>query len=125
MNRKTSLRLSLVPLAVAALVSLAIPALAATAARGAGASIEIATPLDGAQLDAGETYPLQYAVVPGGEGDHFHVWVDADRGPGVHTLKGSYDLPKMTPGTHVITVRVVDKGHVPTGPEKSIKVVVK
>ena len=122
MNRKTSLRLSLSALLL--LTSLA-PAAWAADGRGSGAKIEIAAPQDGAKLDAGESYPLQYAVVPGVEGDHFHVWVDSERGPGVHTLKGTYDLPKMTPGEHTITVRVVDKGHIPTGPEKSIKVVVK
>jgi len=48
--------------------------------------------------------------------------VDGERGPGVHTLTGTYDLPELTPGEHVITIKVVDKGHVPTGPEKTIKV---
>ncbi len=86
------------------------------------ASITILSPQDGAQLDAGEVYPLKYAVVPGPGGDHFHVWVDSERGPGVHDREGTYQLPKMTPGEHTITIKVVDKGHVPTGPTKSIKV---
>jgi hypothetical protein len=86
------------------------------------ASIQILSPENGAQLDAGESYPLEYAVVPGPGGDHFHVWVDSERGPGVHERKGIYQLPKMTPGEHTITLKVVDKGHVPTGPQKSIKV---
>jgi len=89
------------------------------------ASITITAPEDGAVLDAGEVYQLQYAVVPGPGGDHFHVWVDGERGPGVHTMQGTYDLPKLAPGTHTITVKVVDKGHVPTGPEKTIHVQVK
>jgi hypothetical protein len=87
------------------------------------ASITIVSPKDGARLDAGESYPLEYDVVPGPGGDHFHVWVDGERGPGVHVLKGKYDLPKLSPGEHIITLKVVDKGHVPTGPEKTIKVV--
>jgi hypothetical protein len=86
------------------------------------ASITILSPKDGAELDAGESYPLEYVVVPGPGGDHFHVWVDGERGPGVHTLQGKYDLPKLSPGEHTITLKVVDKGHVPTGPEKTIKV---
>ncbi len=98
---------------------------AARAADAAPASIQILSPENGAELDAGEAYPLQYEVVPGPGGDHFHVWVDAERGPGVHTAKGTYMLPKMTAGEHVITIKVVDKGHVPTGPQKSIKVTVK
>jgi hypothetical protein len=105
-------------LALAVLLALPAPALRAEAA----ASIQILSPQNGAELDAGEVYPLQYAVVPGPGGDHFHVWVDSERGPGVHDRQGSYQLPKMTAGEHTITLKVVDKGHVPTGPEKSIKV---
>ena len=77
-----------------------------------GASIKILSPADKAQVDAGEQY-------------HFHVWVDDDRGPGIHDSKGTYMLPKLSPGTHVITIKVVDKGHVPTGPQKSITVIAK
>ena len=92
---------------------------------GGAASIQILSPKDHEQLEADETYQLEYAVEPGPGGDHFHVWVDSDRGPGIHDRKGKYTLPKMSPGEHVITLKVVDKGHVPTGPEQSIHVVVK
>jgi len=105
-------------LALFAILLLAMP----LALRADQASITILSPKDGASLDAGESYPLEYAVAPSPGGDHFHVWVDGERGPGVHTPKGKYDLPKLTPGEHTITIRVVDKGHVPTGPEKTIKV---
>jgi hypothetical protein len=90
-----------------------------------GASIQILKPADQAQLDAGESYPLDYQITLGPGDDHFHVWVDAERSPGIHDLKGTYMLPKMTPGMHVITLKLVDKGHVPTGPQKSIQVKVK
>jgi hypothetical protein len=91
----------------------------------AKASVKIIAPANNAQFDAGEEYPLVYEVVTGDGGDHFHVWVDDDRGPGVHTNKGTYLLPKMKPGDHAITLKVVDKGHVPTGPSAAIKVLVK
>ena len=42
---------------------------------------------------------------------------DGERSPGIHDLKGTYRLPKLTPGEHVITLKLVDKGHVPTGPQ--------
>ncbi len=90
-----------------------------------GASIKIIAPGDKAQIDANEEYALKYEVTPGTGGDHFHVWVDDSRGPGIHDTKGTYMLPKMAPGTHTITIKVVDKGHVPTGPEKSITVTAK
>jgi hypothetical protein len=89
------------------------------------ASIKILSPADQSVLDAGESYPLSYEVTPGTGGDHFHVWVDDKRGPGIHDTKGTYSLPKMKPGEHVITIKIVDKDHVPTGPEKSISVTVK
>ena len=76
---------------VLSILLLALP----LALRADQASIAILSPKDGDVLDAGETYSLAYEVVPGPGGDHFHVWVDGERGPGVHTLKGKYDLPKL------------------------------
>ena len=99
--------------------------IAAIAADSMKASVKILSPANNAQIDAGEEYSLKYEVVPGPGGDHFHVWVDNDRGPGVHDSKGTYMLPKMSAGTHIITIKVVDKGHVPTGPQQSITVVAK
>jgi len=102
-------------------LSLLLPALALAGT----ASLKILSPANDAQLDAGEPYPLQYEIALGPGDDHFHVWVDGDRSPGIHDLKGIYTLPKLTPGDHVITLKMVDKGHVPTGPQTSIKVHVK
>ena len=96
---------------------------AASIAAVAGASIKILSPVDGARLNAGEEYSLSYEVAPGKGGDHFHVWVDEKRGPGIHDNKGTYTLPKLTPGDHTIYIQIVDKGHVPTGPKKSIHVI--
>jgi hypothetical protein len=103
------------------LLVLAAGAFAAAASPKAG-SIQILKPADQSNLDSDESYPLDYQVALGSGDDHFHVWVDADRSPGIHDLKGTYMLPKMTPGKHVITLKLVDKGHVPTGPQKSITV---
>jgi hypothetical protein len=104
------------------LLAVAVSASAATPSAPKGASIQILKPSDHADLDSDEAYPLDYQVVLGSGDDHFHVWVDADRSPGIHDLKGTYVLPKMTPGQHVITLKLVDKGHNPTGPQKSITV---
>jgi hypothetical protein len=107
------------------LLVLALAASAFAAGQPGGASIQILKPADQAQLDAGESYPLEYQIALGPGDDHFHVWVDDERSPGIHDLKGTYMLPKMTPGVHVITLKLVDKGHVPTGPQTSIQVKVK
>jgi hypothetical protein len=109
-------------------LSLLVAALAASVSAAAGpggASIQILKPADHAQLDAGESYPLDYQIALGPGDDHFHVWVDAERSPGIHDLKGTYMLPKMTPGVHVITLKLVDAKHVPTGPQTSIQVTAK
>jgi hypothetical protein len=118
-------RLSALLLTLAALPTLASTSLAASPAAPAKPSIQIVSPADHAQLDAGESYPLEYRVTLGPGDDHFHVWVDGERSPGIHDLQGTYRLPKMTAGEHVITLKLVDKGHVPTGPQTSIRVTVK
>jgi hypothetical protein len=116
----------LAPLALSLLLLLVFTVSAVSAEMPpAAGSIEILAPGDRAEIDAGEAYPLEYSVVLGPGDDHFHVWVDAERSPGIHDLKGTYRLPKMTPGSHVITLKLVDKTHVPTGPQKSITVTVK
>lgn len=108
-----------------AVATLLLAGLAVVANASDQASVKILSPKDHEQLEADETYQLEYEVDPGPGGDHFHVWVDADRGPGIHDRRGKYTLPKMAPGEHVLTIKVVDKGHVPTGPQQSIRVVVK
>lgn len=87
--------------------------------------VKILTPADNAQFDANEEYPMTYEIVLGDGGDHFHVWVDEAKSPAQHSTKGTYTLPKLSPGKHVINIKVVDKGHVPTGPEATIHVVAK
>src|SRR2546427_3735375 len=86
------------------------------------ARIIIVPPADNERVERGEEYQLVYEVTPGPGGDHFHVWVDGQRGPGIHDAKGVYTLPRFsTVGEHDVTIKVVDKGHTPTGPQKSIK----
>src|SRR5438132_9385587 len=92
------------------------------ATRSGSASIKIVSPAENALVSADEAYALSYEVSWGAEGNHFHVWVDGQRGPGIYSLKGSYVLPRLNPGEHVITLRLVDTGHRPTGVEKTIKV---
>jgi hypothetical protein len=111
-------------LSILLLLALALASAGAVHAAPA-ASLKILSPADGAELDAGEPYPLQYEIALGPGDDHFHVWVDGDRSPGIHDLKGIYTVPALSPGDHVITLKMVDKGHVPTGPQTSIKVHVK
>jgi hypothetical protein len=82
--------------------------------------IKILSPKDGSDLYIDKANKLDYEVKLGPGDDHFHVWVDGEKGPAQRELKGSYALPKMAPGKHAIIVKIVDKGHVPTGPEKTV-----
>ena len=103
------------------LLLVAVFSLQAVLAIAEEARIKIVSPADNERIEVGEEYQLVYEVTPGPGGDHFHVWVDGQRGPGVHDSKGVYTLPKFRFGEHDITIKVVDKGHVPTGPQQSIK----
>ena len=87
--------------------------------------VKITNPKDNALFDADEAYPLDYEIELGKGGDHFHVWVDDKKGPAQRTLKGTYTLPKLSPGKHEISIKVVDKDHVPTGPEKTLNITAK
>lgn len=95
------------------------------AAHGEVPAIKILSPADRAQINADQEYPLTYEVALGPGGSHFHVWVDDKRGPGVRNVTGTYILPGLSPGEHVITLRIVDKEHSPTGIEKSIRLTAK
>ncbi len=88
-------------------------------------SVKILAPVDNAQLDADEEYPLNYEITLGSGDDHFHVWVDDNKSPAQRSIKGTYTLPKLSPGKHLVYIKIVDKGHVPTGPEKTIHVTAK
>lgn len=88
-----------------------------------GASIKITSPAGGARIKAGVESKLAYEVALGKGGDHFHVWVDEAKGPSILETKGVYTLPRLSPGEHVISIRVVAKDHSPTGPRRSISVI--
>ena len=108
-----------VSVAVVALLSASSLLSVASAADG---KVVISSPKDGATLSATSDNKIDFEVTLGSGDDHFHIWVDDNRGGPVRGLKGSETLPKMAPGEHVITIKIVDKGHVPTGPAASVKV---
>ena len=78
---------------ISILFLLAAFSLQAVLASADEARIKIVSPADNERIEAGEEYQLVYEVTPGPGGDHFHVWVDGQRGPGVHDSKGVYTLP--------------------------------
>ncbi|RJQ47958.1 MAG: hypothetical protein C4528_03850 [Gammaproteobacteria bacterium] len=94
---------------------------AATLVFAADGSVTITAPADGATIKANTETKLEYEISPGARGDHFHLYIDGKENV-VRALKGSYTLPKFNPGKHTVTLKVVDKGHTPTGLEKTITV---
>lgn len=85
-------------------------------------SVKIVAPANNAELDTNKEYQLTYEGMPGAEGDRFQVWVDSEKGPSIRAVKATYPLPKLSPGQHVLTIRVLDAQDLPTGAEKSVTV---
>lgn len=86
------------------------------------ASVRITAPADGSTLDAMAQNRLDYAVVPGPQGDHVHLYVDGQEAAILRQLKGSHTLATLPPGRHDICVKVVNRGHTPIGVEQCIRV---
>lgn len=86
------------------------------------ASVKITAPADGAKLDAMAQNTVVYEVMPGPKGDHTHLYVDNKEVAVLRQLKGSHTLANLSPGTHDICIKVVNKGHTPIGVEQCVKV---
>jgi len=95
-----------------------------TPVMAAESKIDIISPSDGAKLDAMEQSKLVYNIIPGGDGDHIHVYVDGKEAALLRQLKGSHTLESLAPGNHEICIKVVNKNHTPIGVERCIKVAV-
>ena len=106
-----------------------VPALLAGLLQAGGAaaqqpSITIASPADGATLDAMAQTRLVYEVTPGPGGDHVHVYVDGKEVGILRSLKGEYTLETLQAGKREICIKTVNKAHVPTGLQRCIQVTV-
>jgi len=97
-------------------------ALATPLAFAAAGSVKIISPADGAKLDAMAQNQIVYDVQPGPGGDHTHLYVDGNETAILRKLKGSYSLEGLGTGPHEICIKVVNKGHTPTGVQNCIKV---
>jgi len=95
---------------------------AASLAQG---KVVIASPTQGAILDALDENRLVYDVNPGPRGDHVHVYVDNKEVGILRKLKGEYLLESLDSGKRTLCVKVVNKAHVPVGIEQCVQVTVK
>src|SRR5437899_11185235 len=94
--------------------------LQAAVASAENARINIVSPADNERVERGEEYQLVYEVTPGTGGVHFHVWVDGQRGPGIHEAKEADKRPMFsTVGEHEVKKKVADEGKMPTVPNNT------
>lgn len=107
----------------AAAIALAVFMILPSTALGQG-RVSIASPADGASLDAMDDIRVAYEIVPGPRGDHAHLYVDGREVAILRQLKGSYPLETLAPGRHELCVKIVNKGHVPIGIGQCIGVTV-
>jgi hypothetical protein len=84
----------------------------------------ILAPTDGAQLNAKQTYKLEYEVKPAAKVDHVHLFVDGDEVGIAHKLKGTFKLGPLKPGDRKVCVSPVNKAHTPIGAQACINVTV-
>ncbi|MFA7387246.1 MAG: hypothetical protein WCZ87_06250 [Thiohalobacteraceae bacterium] len=86
------------------------------------ASVTIKSPANGAILDVMEQNKVEYEAVQGPRGDHMHFYVDGEEVAILRQLAGSYTLESLTPGTHELCVKIVNKNHTPIGVGECIDV---
>ena len=103
---------------------LALAALSPVAHADTGA-VTILSPANNAMLDALGDNRISYEVAPGPRGDHTHLYIDGKEVAVLRQLKGSHSLASLSPGTHEICIKVVNKNHTPVGIENCVSVKVK
>ena len=103
------------------IVAVAAPAMA----DDSKASVTILAPKDGAVISSKEDIIIEYEMTPGPLGDHVHFYVDGGNAGLMRKNKGSFNMTKLGPGERELTVKLVNKIHVPIGVEASVKITVK
>lgn len=88
-------------------------------------SVTIISPKEGAVLSSAEDIIIEYEMTPGPKGDHVHFYVDGGSAGLLRKNKGSFNVAKLKPGKHALTVKIVSAGHTPIGVETSVNVTVK
>ena len=89
---------------------------------GAGGSIQITSPKDGAVINGQARNDVVFDVHPSPNGNHLHFYVDSGRPDIVREWKGSYTLPLLASGKHEICIKEATAGHVLTGLQKCVTV---
>jgi hypothetical protein len=123
MSHKTSLACAGAVAAAATVAGIAT-AIYAPPAAAEKSFAKILSPADGANLNANQTYKLEYEVEHAPKVDHVHMFVDGDEVGMAHKLKGSFKLGPLKPGDRKVCVSPVNKAHTPIGAQACINVTV-
>lgn len=89
-----------------------------------GAFVTILSPKEGEILSHIKAIILKYEMSPGHKGDHVHFYVDSDNVGLSWIKKGTFDLGKLRQGKHELSIKLINKIHVPIGIEASVNVTV-
>jgi len=86
--------------------------------------VKILSPSDGAKLQKGQVYTLEYDVGLGGKAEHVHLFIDGDEIAVGHKLRGEFKLGPLEAGSRKICVAPVNKNHTPVGTQACITVTI-
>ena len=86
--------------------------------------VTIHSPADGAKLEAGHTYKLEYEVKSVAKADHVHLFVDGSEVAIAHKLKGSFTLGPLETGSRKVCISPVNKNHTAVAAQACINVTV-
>ena len=106
--------------------SIAALTVLASSAYAADGAITITSPANGATIQGNALNKLDFNVKLSPTGNHLHIYID-DGNPIIDRDIGhcpcSIDLPKLSPGKHVIAVKEATASHALTGVEGTVTVI--
>lgn len=89
------------------------------------ASVEIISPKGGDVLSRNEDIIIRYKMTPSRKGDHVHFFLNGGNAGLSLDNKGWFNMTRVNPGKHKITIKIMRKNHSPIGVETSVHVHVK
>lgn len=82
--------------------------------------IQISSPMDNAEVDGQAKNEIMYDAQHTPGGNHLHFYVDDGQPTIVRQWKGSFTLPRLSPGKHNVCIKEAMVNHALTGLQKCI-----
>ena len=86
------------------------------------ASVSINSPVNGAKLEQKVRCRVYYELTLGSKGDHAYLYLDDKRVAMLRRLRDSHILDPLALGNHEICIKIVSRGHTPTGVQQCNKI---